>query len=199
MQANYLIAFALLLAYFALHSLLAADGVKAWLRARTGSFFRFYRLIYNVLAAVLLFYLLRWMWGWQAPRLFEGSPLSIGMAFALLLPGVGIVAGALLQYDLAAFIGFQPFMNSRATAPKSGLNTTGFNAWVRHPLYLGTLLILLGVFLYFRSIPTLLLLAAVSIYLPIGIHLEEKKLRQEFGQAYQDYEKRVKRLLPKIW
>ncbi len=37
------------------------------------------------------------------------------------------------------------------------------------------------------------------VYLPFGIHFEEKKLRRQFGQAYLEYEKQVKRLIPGIW
>jgi protein-S-isoprenylcysteine O-methyltransferase Ste14 len=36
-------------------------------------------------------------------------------------------------------------------------------------------------------------------YLPAGIYREERKLLQQFGAAYADYRKRVKRVIPGIW
>jgi methanethiol S-methyltransferase len=59
-------------------------------------------------------------------------------------------------------------------------------------------LLLLGLFLIYLQTSALLLLVSVVVYLPFGIYFEEKKLRSQFGQAYVDYAKRVKCLIPFI-
>lgn len=193
---NYFLAFALLLAYFALHSLLAADHVKNWFEARLGSRFRFYRLMYNVLAAVLLVVLLRWMAGGEAVYLFEKNLWTNGAALILLALGGGIAVISLSHYNMGEFMGFQQLQQTKAALNYSALNTTGLNAIVRHPLYLGTILLLLGLFLFYPKMSSLLFLASVLVYLPLGIYFEEKKLRRQFGKAYADYAKRVKCLIP---
>ncbi len=196
---NYLLAFVLLLAYFALHSLLAADHVKNWFAARLGSRFRFYRLMYNVLAAVLLVVLLRWMAMSEAVYLFEKNLWSNGAALLLMALGGGIAFVSLRNYDMGEFTGFQQLLQHNPAPSHSQLNTSGLNAMVRHPLYLGTLLLLLGMFLLYPKTSSLILLASVVVYLPFGIYFEEKKLRSQFGQAYLDYSKRVKCLIPGLW
>lgn len=198
-QSTQLLAFALLLAYFALHSVLAADSVKTWFSTRLGTNLRYYRLTYNVLAALLLFVLLGWMAAWQEDPLFKTTTMTNGIAFVLLALGTWLGVGSLWQYDLGEFTGIQQLQQKNKPPNQSSLNTSGFNAFVRHPLYLGTILLLLGIVLAFPKTSTLLLLISVLIYLPFGIYFEEKKLRKQFGQVYLEYEKRVKCLIPGVW
>ncbi len=81
------------------------------------------------------------------------------------------------------------------TAP---LEVRGPYHWVRHPIYLGWVLLVCGP-------PTMtagrLLFAAVSTaYLVAAIPLEERSLIREFGQSYRDYQKQVRwRLVPGVW
>jgi protein-S-isoprenylcysteine O-methyltransferase Ste14 len=193
------LAFTLLLAYFALHSLLAADKVKAWFSSRIGTGFRYYRLIYNILAGMLLILLLGWMAKWPPKPLFETNLWTQGAALVLLCIGIWLTVGSLLRYDLGEFTGIQQIMQKNSSPNHSSLNISGFNAWVRHPLYLGTILVLIGLFLFFPTLSALLLLCSVLVYLPFGIHYEEKKLILQFGQEYLEYSRRVKRLIPGVW
>ena len=91
------------------------------------------------------------------------------------------------------------FQAKESVPNHSQLSTQGFNALVRHPLYLGLLLLLLGWFLISPGLLVLVLLGSVLVYLPFGIYFEELKLKRQFGQAYLDYTKRVKCLIPGLW
>jgi protein-S-isoprenylcysteine O-methyltransferase Ste14 len=78
------------------------------------------------------------------------------------------------------------------------LSTSGPYAYTRNPLYLGTLLVALGLAIAARS-PWLALLFAcvfVLVYLPV-IQLEEQHLRQLFPE-YQAYAARVAALWPSL-
>lgn len=194
-----LLAFILLLIYFALHSVLAADAVKTWFSSQLGPSYRFYRLLYNLLAAALLCGLLYWMGKWPENALFETNAWTMFASGLLLAMGAWIGLGSLLQYDLGEFTGFQAFQAKEAVPNHSQLNTKGFNALVRHPLYLGLLLLLLGWFLFFPGLSGLVLLGSVLGYLPFGIYFEELKLKRQFGQAYLEYAKQVKCLIPGLW
>lgn len=72
--------------------------------------------------------------------------------------------------------------------------------YVRHPGYLGYLLIILGIAMGFSSLAAaasmVLLLLPGLVY---RINLEEKMLMEAFGKDYQQYAARTKRLLPGIW
>ena len=78
------------------------------------------------------------------------------------------------------------------------LAQSGPYAYVRNPLYLGTLLVALGLVIAARRWLLALTFAAVFllVYLPV-IELEEQHLRQLFP-VFRDYEQRVPALLPTL-
>ena len=76
----------------------------------------------------------------------------------------------------------------------------GIYRLVRHPLYLGTLLIYLSFFLGLGNIflgGALLFLMALIIYYPRILH-EEKLLLRKFPSAYQQYAGVTPRLIPRL-
>lgn len=78
------------------------------------------------------------------------------------------------------------------------LKINGIHKYVRHPLYLGTLLFIWGLFFIFPLLNNLIAAGAITIYVLIGIKFEEKKLLKEFGNVYAEYIKKVPGLIPKI-
>jgi protein-S-isoprenylcysteine O-methyltransferase Ste14 len=79
------------------------------------------------------------------------------------------------------------------------LITSGIYSLIRHPVYLGTILAVIGMFLVF---PTWFGLAFVFVYSAILIHrmtLEEKLLFKYFGSVYQEYTLKSFRLIPHIY
>ena len=76
--------------------------------------------------------------------------------------------------------------------------TTGPYGWVRHPIYLGWILL---VFSVGTMTMTRFVFATVStVYLLIAIPLEERTIRANAGSAYDDYMRRVPRkLIPRIY
>ena len=79
------------------------------------------------------------------------------------------------------------------------LITSGIYSLIRHPVYLGTILAVIGMFLVFS---TWFGLAFVFIYSAILIHrmsLEEKLLFKYFGSVYQEYTQKSFRLIPHIY
>lgn len=81
-------------------------------------------------------------------------------------------------------------------AKNQQLATGGPYAWVRNPLYIGTLLVAASLVIAARRWDLAMLFAAVFglVYLPV-IELEEQHLRSLFPQ-YADYARRVRKLLP---
>lgn len=82
--------------------------------------------------------------------------------------------------------------------PPTELKLEGIHKYVRHPLYLGTLLFIWGLFFIFPLLNNLIAAAAITIYVLIGIKFEEKKLLNEFGNVYAEYMKKVPGLIPKL-
>lgn len=182
-------------AYAVLHSLLAALPVKNWARRVFGAGVeRWYRLVYNILGVITLlplFPLLAWLptqtlyivpapWRW----LMVGGQL-------LALAGLAV---ALLQTGLFHFLGLAQLVADRP-AESGTLNVGGFYGWVRHPLYFFSLLFLWLTPAMTANLLTVYLLFTLYFYL--GSFFEERRLIAEFGSAYQDYQQRVPRLIPR--
>ena len=72
--------------------------------------------------------------------------------------------------------------------------------WVRHPIYVGNTLSVLGMALVFRAAGALVyVLVLVALFLA-GIPIEERDLRAAYGDEYSAYEKKVRyRLIPRVF
>ena len=79
-----------------------------------------------------------------------------------------------------------------------GLITTGIFARVRHPMYLGIILIYLGYMLGTMSLLSILpWLLIVYLYAKMADH-EERVLEEQFGKEYLEYKRRVPKWIPKF-
>lgn len=185
-----------LIIYFVLHSILAASKVKA-LFIKPGSNTSGYRLFYNAIAILTAIPLVYFYLHLEAKPVFNyGWPTKI-MGLLLGLGGLIIIAKALKQYDLREFSGWEAKKQTRNKPPL--LVTTGMNAWVRHPLYFGMILLAWGFFFYQADYRSLILSIIICLYLIIGTRLEEQKLIEEFGEKYLCYREQVPGLIPFPW
>jgi protein-S-isoprenylcysteine O-methyltransferase Ste14 len=84
-------------------------------------------------------------------------------------------------------------------AQKEGkLAVTGPYAKIRHPQYVGFVLIMFGFLLQWPTIPTLVLFPILTwIYIRLS-YREEREARNEFGKAWDDYAARVPAFVPKF-
>lgn len=179
-------------AYFVLHSLMAITPIKAFLKKKMHAQFHFYRLAYNLIATVGLLGLLVLNGSIPAVPFFDRNSVVLYTSLMLSTFGVFIISAAFRQYKVSAFLGFRE-------EDSDTFSTHGILNKVRHPIYSGTILIVIGFFLYIPNLPTLISVICIFVYLVIGIYLEEKKLIQKFGDTYLAYKKRVPMLAPRIF
>jgi len=79
------------------------------------------------------------------------------------------------------------------------VSTTGPYHYIRHPMYAGVILWVLGIPLAFGSLWTFVPAIFISLMLVIRIGLEEKSREDELD-GYLDYQQKVKyRLIPGVW
>ena len=79
-----------------------------------------------------------------------------------------------------------------------GVVATGAFRFVRHPLYLASILTYLGLTVSTTSIFCLALLAGMSIFYNYIASYEERLLENKFGEEYTRYKKRTGRWAPRI-
>jgi protein-S-isoprenylcysteine O-methyltransferase Ste14 len=125
------------------------------------------------------------------PRSIPGLAhwITAAIASSLVLLGIAVFAAGIRDFARAA-------TPVHGTKPPRSLVTTGIYRRSRNPIYLGMLLVCVGVGLAVRS-PWILLFAvplAITLRYRI-IAREEAYLEQRFGDAYRDYKTRVHRWL----
>lgn len=134
-----------------------------------------------------LFFVLAALWITRALGL--GAPLRFSLAgWALLILGFVVSASGRLAFAKA---GTEVIPASKKN---SVLVTTGVFHYSRNPMYLGIVILLLGV--AFLTGPILAFVAVVGFFLFvnfISIPYEEDKMERQFGEEYLAYKRRVRR------
>ncbi|MBN2472191.1 MAG: DUF1295 domain-containing protein [Anaerolineae bacterium] len=184
-----------ILLYGILHSFLAASNAKGWVREQIGArrYEGFYRLFYNVISAILFVPVILAVVAtparivWRVPMPWAAIMLGVQL--------VGLVAliAAVLQADPLRFAGLKQALaylrGDPLPLPPEPLQQNGFYGFVRHPLYLFSMLVLwptpvmTDTFLAFTL--------GATAYFIAGSLLEERRLMAEFGSTYRHYRRQV--------
>ncbi len=83
--------------------------------------------------------------------------------------------------------------------PPKELVATGFYRYIRNPMYVGVLAIIMGHFLWFGYWN--LLIYAIVVFIGFNTfvaYYEEPTLKRKFGASYEDYLNRVPRWIPRF-
>ena len=83
--------------------------------------------------------------------------------------------------------------------PPKELVATGFYRYVRNPMYVGVLAMIVGHFLWFGYWN--LFIYAIIVFFAFNTfvaYYEEPTLKRKFGAAYEDYLKKVQRWIPRF-
>jgi protein-S-isoprenylcysteine O-methyltransferase Ste14 len=182
------------LVFGVLHSVLAVAAVKARLQKMMGSASRYYRLIYSVFAFAILAWVLHQHFSIDEIILWLPGVVEKILAWLLVLGGLTIMVICIKKYFLY-LSGIDALMDIEY---KPVLEQTGLHAYVRHPLYFGTLVFVWGIFWGYPYMHNLVSVVCITIYTLIGAFFEEKKLVKEYGEAYRQYQQRVPMIIPKL-
>ena len=175
------------------HSLLARASIKRLLQPLFG---RAYRISYNLFSALYIGLVIiggQVVLGGNSVKFEIGNELAF-LAIAIQLSGVVIILFGLTQYDLGRFSGLtQLHYGDSLTADEEPLHITGMHRYVRHPLYLGAYLYLLGGAVSEFGLQTALW---GCLYLWVGTWFEERSLVNQYGRAYLEYKEKVPAIFP---
>jgi protein-S-isoprenylcysteine O-methyltransferase Ste14 len=127
-------------------------------------------------------------------RAFRGHSVSIHTL------ALGIVGAALVACGLLFAVWARLYLGSNWGMPTSQrvepeLVTSGPYRFVRHPIYSGLILALIGTALA-TSLYGLILVVAATAYFYWSATVEERNLTQAFPSDYPAYERRTKKLIP---
>ena len=181
---------AALITLFALHhSVCAREGVKARLARYVSA--PLLRSTYVWIASLLLF-LVCAAWQRVGGEIYTATGLLAIALMAIQIVGLWITSRGVARIDPLELAGIRPATQTQ------GLQVNGPYQWVRHPLYLGWMLMTLGA--PHMTGDRLTFAAVTTGYLMVAIPWEERSLRQSFGDRYQRYARQVRwRMIPFIY
>jgi protein-S-isoprenylcysteine O-methyltransferase Ste14 len=178
------------------HSVMARPGFKrAWVRVVPGEL---ERSAYVLLSSALLALL---MWQWRpipSPVLwYADANWSVALGWAVMSLGIAILLWATFLIDHFELFGLRQGWNALRSREMRGpaFVTPWLYRIVRHPLYLGWLLIFWGTPV--MTAGHLLFASVMSGYILVAMRFEERDLVEHIGEPYRRYQQEVPALLPR--
>lgn len=134
--------------------------------------------------------------GYVPFALLPSSPQIETGIFAYLAPLLWLIGGIVI---LACFwdFSFKGHGTPNPIDPPKELMTTGLYRYVRNPIYEGVLTIIIGHFLWLKTV--WMLAYAVVVFLVFHLFIifyEEPTLKRKFGASFESYSKSVPRWIP---
>lgn len=184
-----------------IHSIFASFKIKKKIKKKFGDKIAFYRIGYNISSFLLLsiFYFI-------APKpdflIYDLKyPYDIFIV-VLQVTALGGIIWSVLNIDGKEFLGtsqIKRWLNNNYENDldeKSTFSQKGPFKYCRHPIYFFSIL-----FLGLRPVMDyfyLVIFICVAVYFYVGSYFEEKRMLRLFGSKYEEYQKNVPKIIPKI-
>lgn len=183
--------------YALIHTVLASRTGKSWFQSRFPGKFPVYRLLFNVVAILLLVLPLWLLYSYPGTPLWRWPPILGWLADGAALAAALGFLWTMRVYDSAEFLGLRQLRRSTADILRpTPLRLSWAHRFVRHPWYFFGLVIL-----WTREMNAALLVTALilTLYLAAGSRREESDLIERYGDQYREYRKQVPGLFPLPW
>ena len=182
--------------YGVIHSVLAAHRTKEVFKNWWGesNYLRFYRLFFSIQSAVLFVPVLLLVVILPDQIIYRIPSPWVYLTITLqVLAVVGIIHTIMLT-GMLRFTGVLQAVDPTQSQKPVDLVILSLYRWVRHPIY--TCMFLLVWMMPVMSWNILALSIGISVYNVLGAILEERKLINEFGQAYEEYRRSTPFIIP---
>ena len=184
------------IAYAVIHSVLASNRLRRSFEQRFPDLIDVYRLLYNLIALILLLPPLWLLYSYTGRPLWDWSATTGWLMNTAALLAVAGFVFSLRAYDSREFLGLSGLKQGTRPTGKSCMSLCWEHRFVRHPWYFYGLVII-----WSREMNAAWLVTAITLtlYLVAGSWLEEKKLVATYGQQYTAYQRKVPGLIPRPW
>jgi protein-S-isoprenylcysteine O-methyltransferase Ste14 len=156
---------------------------------------RFYRAIYVFFSIIGLAVIFLYQSYLPFSSLYAMNTLSTCIGLSLSSFGLLIILESFLFYDTAEFLGIR---QAKGDLEEQEFFKDGILRYVRHPLYSGFILFLIGYLTLVQNIVNLVSVILMIIYFFVGSLFEEKKLIKSFGEKYIQYRSEVPAFIPNL-
>jgi protein-S-isoprenylcysteine O-methyltransferase Ste14 len=181
-----------------LHSFFTSTGTTGWFRERLGRKFVYYRICYNLFSLITVIPLLYWQGTIPGPVIIPLSPLLKVIKLAAVVFAMVIIAGSFFSFDAGELLGVRQLRNNEEVKRPPEISRHGFYGIVRHPMYFGGFLFFIAL-MTDASLAQFLGYLILAVYMGIGTIREDRRLSEELGDIYKDYQKKVPIFFPKLF
>jgi protein-S-isoprenylcysteine O-methyltransferase Ste14 len=130
-----------------------------------------------------------------ATKIGRIQPWNIFFAIGLIFVFIGLIIRVTSIMTLK-----RQFTYTVTTITNHELIEKGLYKWIRHPGYLGQLIIFIGIAVTLSNwLSVLFMIIPVFIGYSYRIKVEEVFMIEQLGQIYLDYQKRTKKLIPILY
>jgi protein-S-isoprenylcysteine O-methyltransferase Ste14 len=130
-------------------------------------------------------------WGWLNQRILPDSPTVLLAGLAVTALGIGVAIWARLSLG-------SNWSGMVTLKANHELVRTGLYRWIRHPIYTGILIGMVGSAMIRGSVRGGVGVALVLLAFYLKARREESFLREEFGAGFDEHSKQTGMFLPKL-
>lgn len=130
---------------------------------------------------------------------YRFAPALLGVEPIRWVGGLLLLLGAVLLIETFARFALQGLGTPAPIAPTKTLVVTGSYRFVRNPMYVAVVSLILGQGLWFGSVPVLVwgLIVWLTVHLFV-LAYEEPTLSRDYGAQYDRYRAHVRRWIPRL-
>jgi protein-S-isoprenylcysteine O-methyltransferase Ste14 len=141
-------------------------------------------VVAGLIPAIITGWRIRWDGGWASPVVVPAAVVTLG--------GVLVLLDAFIRFARADGTPAPPM-------PTGHLVVAGPYRYVRNPMYLAVLAIILGQALLFGSLGTVIWAAIVLLAVVVFVVVyEQPTLELEYGDEYREYRRNVRGWIPRV-
>lgn len=191
MWMNYMLLGIAWLVYGLIHSALATTRIKRFSHDNLRISQTAYRIFYNLFAIVTLLPLVYFGFYKNDKQIFEENLFTDLLGVVIFIIGLFVMISIIKKYFAQ--------MSGTSTDIEDELHVDGLHRYVRHPLYLGTFLLLIGIFFIRPQVNVLISNIVIILYTIFALRWEEEKLLIIFGVQYSEYCASTPRIIPRFF
>ena len=157
------------------------------------------RELIGYLSGFILFVVLIPFLMWKVTDGIHAGILQIIVFSVFTIVGIGLSIWSIVYMRVVGKGNPMDAFDHEVAPHTSTLMTEGPYRLCRNPMLFGVIIFYLGIVILLCSLRASIVFVVFIGIMMIQVNREEKRLEQDFGEAYLEYKKRSKRIIPYIW
>ena len=157
-------------------------------------------IIGYIIGLILFIILIPWLMWKASGGLLEGAGVVLTVVLIVLaVCGIALSIWSIVYMKLVGKGNPMDAFNHEVAPRTSELMTDGPYKICRNPMLLGVFIYYLGIVIFLHSWQAAVIFVLYFAIMMIQVNREEKRLEEDFGEAYREYRQKTRKLIPFLW